>query len=101
MDRFVKTQGEFFSSNADPHSDDGFNKPTLFPYQPNATVQVPSNVTRISRALTKMGDDGVRQIIFYHSGVGTSEGILDAFTGGVLGKGISEVSESSASTNSR
>jgi hypothetical protein len=82
---------------ANQSSDDGFNKPTLIPYQPNATVQVPSNVTRISRALTKVGDDGVHQIIFYHSGVGTSQGILDSFTGGALGKGISEVGSSYSS----
>ncbi|KAG9232741.1 hypothetical protein BJ875DRAFT_380011 [Amylocarpus encephaloides] len=71
-------------------SDDGFNKPTLIPYVPTATLQVPSNVTRISRALTKNGLDGIHQIIFYQAGVGTSTGVLDSFTGGALGKGIAE-----------
>ncbi|RFU31036.1 hypothetical protein B7463_g5331, partial [Scytalidium lignicola] len=71
-------------------SDNGFTKPTLIPYQPNASLQVPSNVTRISRALTKVGLDGKHQIIYYHSGVGSGGGAVDALTGGLLGTGISE-----------
>ncbi|KAI9050104.1 hypothetical protein LZ554_006247 [Drepanopeziza brunnea f. sp. 'monogermtubi'] len=71
-------------------SDDGIRKPTLIPYRPTASVQIPSNVTRISRALRKHGLDGVPQIIFYHSGVGTSSTKVDMVTGGLLGVGISE-----------
>ncbi|RDL40581.1 uncharacterized protein BP5553_00560 [Venustampulla echinocandica] len=71
-------------------SDDGFHKPTLIPYVPTGRLQVPSNVTRIVRALSRTGQDGTHQIIYYHSGVGTSSAVLDVFTGGALGKGISE-----------
>ncbi|PBP28618.1 hypothetical protein BUE80_DR000332 [Diplocarpon rosae] len=71
-------------------SDDGFKKPTLIPYKPTAALQVPSNVTRISRALRRVGLDGIPQIIFYHSGVGTSSTKVDIITGGLLGIGISE-----------
>jgi hypothetical protein len=74
-------------------SDDGFNKPSLIPYVPTATLQVPSNVTRIARALRRTGLDGIPQVIFYHSGVGTGSSIVDTITGGLLGKGISEVSD--------
>ncbi|KAK6585579.1 hypothetical protein PZA11_002306 [Diplocarpon coronariae] len=75
---------------ANSNSDDGFKKPTLIPYNPTAALQVPSNVTRISRALRRVGLDGVPQIIFYHSGVGTSSTKVDMVTGGLLGVGISE-----------
>lgn len=71
-------------------SDDGFQKPTLIPYVPTGTLQIPSNVTRISRALRKSGLDGVNQIIYYHAGVGTGSSMLDSVTGGLLGAGISE-----------
>ncbi|KAH7360619.1 hypothetical protein BKA65DRAFT_189578 [Rhexocercosporidium sp. MPI-PUGE-AT-0058] len=71
-------------------SDDGFKKPTLIPYQPTGVLQVPSNVTRISRALRRTGREGVPQIIFYHSGVGTGSSKVDMLTGGLLGIGISE-----------
>lgn len=62
-------------------SDDGFNKPTLIPYVPTGTLQVPSNVTRIARALRRTGRDGMPQVIFYHSGVGTSSSFIDTITG--------------------
>ena len=71
-------------------SDDGFTKPTLIPYVPTGTLQVPSNVTRISRALSKTSLDGKHQIIYYHSGVGTGSSVIDTITGGILGTGISE-----------
>lgn len=57
---------------------------------PTGTLQVPSNVTRISRALRRVGLDGKPQIIYYHSGVGTGSSAVDALTGGLLGTGISE-----------
>lgn len=72
-------------------SDNGFQKPTLIPYVPTGSLQVPSNVTRIARALKRTGLDGVPQIIYYHSGVGTGSTFLDVLTGGLLGTGISEV----------
>ncbi|CZR54485.1 related to protein involved in cell growth [Phialocephala subalpina] len=71
-------------------SDNGFQKPTLIPYVPTGSLQVPSNVTRIARALKRTGLDGMPQIIYYHSGVGTGSTILDAITGGLMGTGISE-----------
>ncbi|KAF7879158.1 hypothetical protein EAF04_000357 [Stromatinia cepivora] len=71
-------------------SDDGFNKPTLIPYKPTGTLQTPSNVTRLSRALRRYGRDGTHQIIYYHSGVGTGSTMMDTLSGGMLGTGISE-----------
>lgn len=63
----------------------------LIPYVPTGTLQIPSNVTRISRALRRHGLDGTPQIIYYHSGVGTGSSLVDTITGGLLGTGISEV----------
>lgn len=57
---------------------------------PTGVLQVPSNVTRISRALKRVGLDGKAQIIYYHSGVGTGSSMVDTLTGGFLGTGISE-----------
>lgn len=71
-------------------SEDGYTKPTLIPYNPTGTLQIQSNVTRISRALKRIAHDGKPQIIYYHSGVGTGVSTIDTVTGGLFGKGISE-----------
>ncbi|PQE16051.1 hypothetical protein CJF32_00004935 [Rutstroemia sp. NJR-2017a WRK4] len=71
-------------------SDDGFTKPSLVPYKPTGTLQVASNITRISRAFKRYGRDGTHQIIYYHSGVGTGSSVMDTLSGGMLGTGISE-----------
>jgi hypothetical protein len=73
-------------------SDDGFSKPSLIPYVPTGTLQVPSNVTRIARALKRYGRNGMSQVIYYHSGVGTGSSMIDTISGGLLGTGLSEVS---------
>ncbi|KAK3996027.1 hypothetical protein QBC44DRAFT_5628 [Cladorrhinum sp. PSN332] len=70
------------------NSDTGYKKPTFF--NPVGKAQVPSNVTRLSRALRRNCTDGTLQIIEYHSGVGTGGSLTDAVTGGALGRGISE-----------
>ncbi|PKS11922.1 hypothetical protein jhhlp_001217 [Lomentospora prolificans] len=56
----------------------------------HTTLQVPSNVTRISRSFKRLCDDGVMQIINYESGVGTGSNMLDSVTGGAFGSGLSE-----------
>jgi len=71
-------------------SDNGFVAPTLIPYVPTGSLQVPSNVTRIHRSLSRRGPDGTHQIMYYHSGVGTGSTYIDTLTGGLLGTGISE-----------
>lgn len=75
------------------NSDQGYNRPTLD--QPNATLQVPTNVTRVYRALRKRDSAGWAQVMYYHPGVGSNGGIADAFAGGVFGVGVSEVSDHS------
>ncbi|KAI0406583.1 hypothetical protein F4802DRAFT_595942 [Xylaria palmicola] len=58
--------------------------------KPEPTLQIPSNVTRISRCFKRTCSDGVFQIIYYQSGVGSKSGILDRLFGGAFGTGISE-----------
>lgn len=70
-------------------SDNGYEKPSLF--NPKGTLQVPSNVTRISRCMKRRCSDGKLQIISYESGVGTGSNTLDTITGGAFGLGLSEV----------
>lgn len=69
-------------------SDTGYKKPSLL--NPVGKFQVPSNVTRLSRALRKTCADGTLQIIEYHSGVGAGGTLTDSLTGGALGRGVSE-----------
>lgn len=72
------------------NSDKGYNRPTLD--EPNATLQVPSNVTRVYRSLRNRDRDGTSQILYYQPGVGSTGGIADTIAGGVFGAGVSEVS---------
>ncbi|KAM3433320.1 hypothetical protein NHJ13734_006502 [Beauveria thailandica] len=69
-------------------SDDGFNKATS---KNGATVQVASNVTRISRCFKRRCSDGTLQIINYESGVGTGSNTIDTLTGGAFGLGLTQV----------
>jgi uncharacterized protein (DUF2235 family) len=69
-------------------SDNGYQKPSIF--DANGTLQVPSNVTRISRCFKRRCSDGKLQIISYESGVGTGSNMLDTISGGMFGLGLSE-----------
>ncbi|EPS30299.1 hypothetical protein PDE_05250 [Penicillium oxalicum 114-2] len=70
------------------NSDEGYNRPTSSDH--NYSLQVPSNVTRLYRALRKTGLDGMSQIVYYHAGVGTSGSFLDELAGGIFGAGVDE-----------
>jgi uncharacterized protein (DUF2235 family) len=76
------------------NSDDGYNQPSWWEswWGKQGHLQVPSNVTRISRCFKRRCDDGKLQIISYESGVGTGSNTLDSITGGAFGLGLSEVS---------
>lgn len=74
------------------NSDNGYEKPSLL--SSHGTLQIPSNVTRISRCFKRRCNDGKLQIISYESGVGTGSNTLDSITGGAFGLGLSEVSDS-------
>jgi uncharacterized protein (DUF2235 family) len=62
-------------------SDDGDKKGKIAP---------PTNITRISRAIKAVSQDGVQQIVNYHSGVGTEGTKFSRFLGGTTGKGLSD-----------
>ncbi|GLI73636.1 hypothetical protein PoHVEF18_001856 [Penicillium ochrochloron] len=70
------------------NSDQGYNRPTI--HDPNYTLQVPSNVTRLYRGLRKKGLDGMSQVVYYHPGVGSTGSVADEIAGGVFGSGVSE-----------
>lgn len=63
------------------NSDDG-NK--------NGSIAVPSNITRISRAIKAVSQDGIPQIVNYHQGIGTEGSKLYRLVGGATGRGLSE-----------
>ncbi|KAK2591853.1 hypothetical protein QQS21_010462 [Conoideocrella luteorostrata] len=70
------------------NSDYGFVKPGLF--RKKGMLQVPSNVTRISRCFKRRCGDGTLQIISYESGVGSGSNTIDSITGGAFGVGLAE-----------
>ncbi|KAJ5287347.1 hypothetical protein N7478_003033 [Penicillium angulare] len=70
------------------NSDKGYNRPTID--DPNDTLEVPTNVTRVYRALRKRGFDGESQVMYYHPGVGSTGGVSDSIAGGVFGVGVAE-----------
>ncbi|KAI0540875.1 hypothetical protein GGR58DRAFT_520988 [Xylaria digitata] len=70
------------------NSDNGFVKSNKKKHR--AKIQIPSNVTRISRCFRRTCSDGTFQIIYYQSGVGSRSSILDRLLGGAFGVGLSE-----------
>lgn len=56
----------------------------------NGKIAVPTNITRLSRAIKAVSQDGVQQIVDYHSGLGTEGTKFSRFLGGATGKGLAE-----------
>ena len=79
-----------FRANKTQNSDNGFVRQSYLPWDTNGTLQTPSNVTRICRALLPDGRDGTQQIIYYQAGIGTESTLWNHFVGGGTGAGISE-----------
>ncbi|KAI1457654.1 hypothetical protein F4805DRAFT_427667 [Annulohypoxylon moriforme] len=70
------------------NSDNGYVQPTSS--NPLPTLQIPSNVTRISRTFKRTCSDGIFQIVYYQSGVGSRSGPIERILGGAFGIGIAE-----------
>ena len=52
----------------------------------------PTNIVKMTSAISPLASDGTVQIVFYHSGVGTSSGLdLSHWMGGAFGVGLSEI----------
>jgi uncharacterized protein (DUF2235 family) len=49
----------------------------------------PTNVLKVARAVKRHDPEGIPQIVYYHSGVGTGTDFVDRFIGGATGFGIS------------
>lgn len=56
----------------------------------DGSQQEPSNVTLISYCIKQRSKDGIQQVVYYHSGVGSTAFALDHFVAGATGAGISE-----------
>ncbi|EMD89281.1 hypothetical protein COCC4DRAFT_195952 [Bipolaris maydis ATCC 48331] len=56
----------------------------------NGTLSIPSNITRISRAIKAVSQDGIQQIVNYQQGLGTEGGKISRLVGGSTGKGLAE-----------
>jgi hypothetical protein len=53
----------------------------------NEPDEIPTNVTKMVRAISPLSPDGVHQVVFYDQGVGTG-GKIDRFVGGAFGSGL-------------
>ncbi|CAL3966601.1 unnamed protein product [Diplocarpon coronariae] len=67
------------------NSDQGVDTSPFAPPQ----VQIPTNVTRVIRALNHRDEDGVAQIAFYQRGLGT-DNLEDKLVGGLTGNDMAE-----------
>ncbi|PVH99086.1 hypothetical protein DM02DRAFT_565144, partial [Periconia macrospinosa] len=56
----------------------------------NGQLSVPSNVTRISRAIKAVSQDGIPQIVNYHFGIGATGRPLHRLIRGATGEGLGE-----------
>lgn len=72
------------------NSDNGFTRDSYLPWITTGHLSVPSNVTRIVRALKATSSDNVPQITYYQAGVGSSMFLFERFWAGATGAGISE-----------
>lgn len=54
------------------------------------SVAIPSNITRLSRAIKSQSSDGIPQVVSYHWGIGAGGGIFDRLSG-ATGNGLSEI----------
>jgi uncharacterized protein (DUF2235 family) len=53
-------------------------------------LPIPSNVTRISRAIKNKSSDGIPQVVFYQAGVGSTGTIVNRIIGGATAEGLSD-----------
>ncbi|KAF2280250.1 uncharacterized protein EI97DRAFT_357088, partial [Westerdykella ornata] len=56
----------------------------------NGRIAVPSNVTRLSRAIKAVSQDGIPQIVNYQMGVASQGSVLNRLTHGVTGEGLQD-----------
>lgn len=59
------------------------------PDQEDNGLLAPTNVVKLFHALAASDDQGTKQLIYYHPGVGTEGNFWDPLVGGALGVGIS------------
>ena len=71
-------------------SDNGFTRDSYLPWITTGHLSVPSNVTRLVRALKPVSSDNIPQIAYYQAGIGSSNSWFDHYWGGATGAGISE-----------
>ncbi|KAF2747974.1 hypothetical protein M011DRAFT_401163 [Sporormia fimetaria CBS 119925] len=53
-------------------------------------ISVPSNVTRLSRAIKTVSQDGIPQIVNYQMGVGAQGNLVGRVVGGATGEGLAD-----------
>ncbi|KAF2712508.1 hypothetical protein K504DRAFT_371987 [Pleomassaria siparia CBS 279.74] len=53
-------------------------------------IAVPSNVTRLTRAIKPVSQDAIPQVVYYHFGIGTQGGVVDRLVSGTTGEGLGD-----------
>lgn len=56
----------------------------------NHELPIPSNVTRISRAVKSKSSDGIPQVVYYQAGIGSTGTFFNRVVGGATAQGLSE-----------
>lgn len=54
----------------------------------SAESDTPTNILRLTKAISCEDEQGVQQVLLYDAGVGTTPGIVDVITGGLMGVGL-------------
>lgn len=54
------------------------------------SVAIPSNITRLSRAIKPVSSDGIQQVVYYHWGVGAGGGVTNKLLG-ISGEGLAQI----------
>lgn len=70
------------------NSNDGFTRSYSL-FGNSEKLAIPSNITRLCRALLPESREGVEQIVFYQSGVGSTGGLFGHLSG-IFGHGLGE-----------
>lgn len=56
----------------------------------HGNIAIPSNVTRIARAIKSRSSDGISQIVYYQAGIGSMGTFFNRVIGGATAQGLSD-----------
>lgn len=85
----LRRYAHILHSTGNPNCDLSLTSAGTWQDSDGGVKEVPTNITRITRALKSVSSSGIPQIVYYQSGVGTG-GKIDKIVGGGTGNGLLE-----------